>query len=78
MQAISLEKAVISFNLDKQRAFKPGQLHIVLSRITNLSGTYLTGSYCRAEINSKNAAERRCERPREQQPLRELLLSDIQ
>ena len=78
LQGINLDKALISFNLDKQRAFQPGQLYAALSRITNLNGMYLIGSYCQAKMKSNGAAEREYERLREDQPFWPLLLSDIQ
>ena len=41
-QGLSLEKAVICFDLLKQRSFNNGQMYVALSRVTSLDGLYLT------------------------------------
>ena len=38
-------RAVFTFELEKQKTFKPGQLYVALGRIKNLQGLYLTGSF---------------------------------
>ena len=43
VQGLSLDKAVISFNLLKQRSFNNGQMYVALSRVTSLNGLFLTG-----------------------------------
>ena len=45
VKGLSLERAVISFDLNKQRSFKAGQMYVALSRVTNMDGFYLTGTY---------------------------------
>ena len=45
VQGLSLERAVIYFDLNKQRNFKAGQMYVALSRVTNMDGLYLTGTY---------------------------------
>ena len=45
VQGLSLDRAVISFDLNKQRSFKVGQMYVALSRVTNMDGLYLTGTY---------------------------------
>ena len=45
VQGLCLERAVISFDLIKQRSFKAAQMYVALSRITNMDGLYLTGTY---------------------------------
>ena len=45
VQGLSLEKAVISFDLIKKRSFYYGQMCVALRRVTNLEGFFLTGEY---------------------------------
>ena len=45
VQGLSLEMAVINFDLEKQRGFKCGQMYVALSRVTSTPGMYLTGTY---------------------------------
>ena len=45
VQGLSLDKVVISFDLEKQRGFKCGQMYVALSRVTSLQGLFLTGRY---------------------------------
>ena len=45
VQGLSLNQAVVSFNLLKQRAFNHGQLYVALSRVTSLAGLFLTGQF---------------------------------
>ena len=53
VQGLSLEKAVISFDLLKQRSFNYGQMYVALSRVTSLNGHYLTGEY-KSSANKAN------------------------
>ena len=62
VQGISLSKAIVSLNLCKQKSFLSGQLYVALSRITNLDGLYLAGSYNRALIKTNVAAKDEYER----------------
>ena len=45
VQGLTLQKAVISFDLARQRNFNPGQIYVALSRVTSLNGLYLTGQF---------------------------------
>ena len=45
VQGLSLEQAVINFDLEKQRGFNCGQMYVALSRVTTINGMYLTGNY---------------------------------
>ena len=53
VQRLTLEEAVISFDLVKQKNFSYGQMYVALSRVTSLNGLYLIGefnlSYIRAD-----------------------------
>lgn len=56
VQGLSLTEAVISFNLQKQRSFKNGQMYVALSRVTSLQGLYLIGKFnSNAIVVDKNA-----------------------
>lgn len=44
VQSQSHKKAVMSFDLVKQRSFNPGQMYVALSRVTSLNGLYLLGN----------------------------------
>ena len=56
VQGISLHDVVISFDLNKQKSFLPGQMHVALRRLTNLHGMYLIGNYSKFAIKVNNAA----------------------
>ena len=56
VQSLSLEKAVISFDLLRQKAFNPGQMYVALSRVTNIDGLYLIGKYSRSSIKTNTDA----------------------
>ena len=45
VQGLNLEKAVIDFDLERQRGFKCGKIYVALSRVTSTSGMHLTGTY---------------------------------
>ena len=45
VQGLSIERAVISFRLLKQRNFQYGQMYVALSRVTSLNGLFLTGKF---------------------------------
>ena len=42
VQGLSLQEAVVHFDLERQEIFKPGQMYVALSRVTNIQGLFLT------------------------------------
>ena len=54
-----MQKAVVSFELHKQRRFNPGQIYVALSRVTSLDGLFIKGNVDRKAIivNANAAAE---------------------
>ena len=46
------QEAVVSFNLEKQKNFKPGQMYAALSKMGNLQGLFLTGIFCKVAIKA--------------------------
>ena len=50
VQRLTLEEAVISFDLVKQKNFSYGQMYVALSRVTSLNGLYLIGEFNLAYI----------------------------
>ena len=64
VQGLSLDKAVVSFNLLKQKSFNYGQMYVALSRVTSLNGLYLTGEFKRTAIKSDPRALQEYERMR--------------
>ena len=57
VQGLSLQTVVVSFDLDKQRAFNAGQMYVALSRITSMESLFLKGSYSRDTRVSTCATE---------------------
>ena len=45
VQGQTLEKVVVSFDLENQRSFNSGQIYVALSRVTSLNGLFLVGTY---------------------------------
>ena len=64
VQGLSLEKAVINFDLEKQRGFNCGQIYVALSRVTSINGMYLTGTYKANAIKADNSVTEEYERLR--------------
>ena len=56
VQGLSLQEAVISFDSDRQKIFKPGQTYVTLSRVTNIQGLFLTGSFKQDAIKANESA----------------------
>ncbi|MEO2221042.1 MAG: AAA family ATPase, partial [Nitrosopumilus sp.] len=50
MQGQEIAQGVISFNLNKQRRFNPGQMYVALSRIQSLDGLYINGNITKEAI----------------------------
>ena len=66
VQGLSLDKAVISFNLLKQRSFNNGQMYVALSRVTSLNGLFLTGQYKSSAIKADPRALQEYDRMRKE------------
>lgn len=45
-------QAVVSFDLEIRKTFKPGQMHVALSQIRHLQEHFLTGSFCKEAIKA--------------------------
>ena len=75
VQGLTLEKIVMSFELDRQQHFNPGQMYVALSRVTSLDGLFLTGSYSASAIKSSKSADKEYERLRLEENLLQPLVS---
>ena len=64
VQGLSLNRAVISFDLHKQKAFKAGQMYVALSRVRSMDGLYLTGFFSQNAIKVNAAASQEYDRLR--------------
>ena len=56
VQGKTFNKIVVSFKLNKQRSFHPGQIYVALSRVTSLDGLYLIGEYSKSAIKTDQRA----------------------
>ncbi|XP_057316777.1 uncharacterized protein LOC130657796 [Hydractinia symbiolongicarpus] len=56
VQGLTLDKVVISFDLEKQRSFNNGQMYVALSKVTSLNGMCLTGKFSRSAIKCNSRA----------------------
>ena len=65
-QGLSLDKAVINFDLLKRRCFNYGKMCVALSRVTSLNGLYLTGEYKPSAIKADPRAIHEYERIRDE------------
>ena len=45
MQGLSLQSAVVSFDLENQKSFNEGQMYVALSRVTKIDNLFLIGKY---------------------------------
>ena len=50
VQGLTLDNAVISFQLEKQKIFNYGQMYVALSRVKTIDGLYCIGNYNSAAI----------------------------
>ena len=64
VQGISTDEIVVSFQLDKQRNFNPGQLYVAISRVRSFNGLFLKGRFSRSAIVSSEAAHAEYQRLR--------------
>ena len=56
VQGLTLDEAVVSFNLERQRSFNPGQMYVALSRIKHITNLSLLGVYSSNAIKSNDDA----------------------
>ena len=68
VQGLSLQTAVISFDLNKQRAFNAGQMYVALSRVTSMEDLFLKGSYSRDTISVSTCATEEYDRVHQNSP----------
>ena len=64
VQGLSLAEGVVSFDLEKQKSFNQGQIHVALSRISSMNKMYLIGSYNKATLKVNESAKKEYERLR--------------
>ena len=62
VQGLTIPQAVVSFDLEKQKTFKPGQVYVALCRIKSLEGLFLTGYFQRNAIKANVKATNEYER----------------
>ena len=62
VQGLTIPQAVVSFDLEKQKTFKEGQIYVALGRIKNLEGLFLTGYFQRDAIKANIEATNKYER----------------
>ena len=74
VQGLSLNKAIISFDLERQKCFNQGQMYVALSRITNMENMYLIGKYSRSAIKENKSAKIEYERLRQESVMKSLPL----
>lgn len=80
VQGLTMDRAVISFDLERQRNFNPGQMYVAMSRVKSIHGLYFTGQYSASAFtcNSRVSTEYARLRKKENQlpPLKDFQLSD--
>ena len=62
VQDLSLKKAVVSFDLERQKISKPDQMYVTLSRVTNTQGLFLTGSFKQDAIKANKSVSQEYDR----------------
>ncbi|XP_057310034.1 uncharacterized protein LOC130648031 [Hydractinia symbiolongicarpus] len=72
VQGLTLDKAVINFDLLRQRSFNNGQMYVALSRVTSLDGMFLSGHFNTSAIKSDMRASVEYERLRQESVLQPL------
>ena len=58
VQGLTQQKIVVSFQLNKQRSFNPGQMYVALSRVTSLNGLFLIGDYSKSAFKANTESEK--------------------
>ena len=56
VQGLSLQEAVVRFELEIQKIFKSSQIYVALSRVTNIQSLFLTGSFKQDAIKASGSA----------------------
>jgi len=54
VQGLTLDRVVISFDLEKQRNFNPGQMYVAMSRVKTIEGLYFTGNFTASVVTCNN------------------------
>uniref|UniRef100_A0A7M5V9S6 ATP-dependent DNA helicase n=2 Tax=Clytia hemisphaerica TaxID=252671 RepID=A0A7M5V9S6_9CNID len=72
VQGLTLQSAVVSFELFAQKAFNEGQMYVNLSRVTNINGLFLIGEYNRKHIRVNSEAGIEYERLRRESSLQKV------
>ena len=72
VQGLSLDNAVLSFDLFKQKSFNYGDMYVPLSRMRPVSGLTLTGTFTATAIKAERRSIQEYERLRQES----LLLSE--
>ena len=62
VQGLTIPQAVVSFELEKRKTFKPGPMYVALGRIKSLKGLFLASSFqqdaIKANVEATNEYER--------------------
>ena len=69
VQGLTLDKIVVSFQLERQRNFNSGQIYVALSRATSLNGLFLTGNYSSSAITASGTVHKEYQRLRSSENL---------
>ena len=65
VQGLSLDNAVLSFDLFKQKSFNYGDMYVPLSRMRPVSGLTLTGTFTATAIKAERRSIQEYERLRQ-------------
>ena len=77
VQELSLNKGVISFQLQRQKSFNQGQIYVALSRVKTFEGTHLIGKYSSSAINENSSAKKEYDCLRTESILKPFPLSKV-
>jgi len=58
-RGLTLDRVVISFNLEKQRSFYPGQMYVAMSRVKTIECLLFTGNYTALAFIGNNKVQSR-------------------
>ena len=62
VQVLTVDKLVVSFQLNRQKSFGYGQIYVALSRVTSLSGLYIIGDLDPKHIKADDRVKKEYER----------------